>query len=202
MAELIQLDQAASIVGKSEVTLRRLVKAGKIPFERQKTLTGFIYLVDPLEVKKYYKIRNGGAYTPEGDGADEITLNTPRSANKVRLAVSDETGNQTEYWQKKAESYEDKYYTELNTHAQTREDLGVWRGRAEHAQAMLLKLLPAPSEVVLESSVEGGGSVTHTPRSSHNKNVDEGSGAHWVVIVLGVVLIVAIIVLAYLYFLK
>jgi hypothetical protein len=69
----------------------------------------------------------------------------------VRVAVASESGTAIDYWQKKAENYEEKYYKELASHSQTREELGTWRGRAEQAQAMVLKLLPAPQEVSVEN---------------------------------------------------
>ncbi len=169
MAELIQLDAAAKLVGKSEVTLRRLVKSGKVKAHKEKTLTGFIYRVDSAEVLSYYNLREeavAGAIastqqveTPEqpkatvasvesvpGHGEEHKPAHTGHaipSNGKMRLAVANETGNSAEYWLKRAEVYEEKYHHELQKVSQMREELGVWRGRAEHAQAMLMKMLPA-----------------------------------------------------------
>jgi hypothetical protein len=155
MAELLQLDKAAAQVGKSEVTLRRLIKAGKIPYQKEKTLTGFIYLVDPEKVRSYYQIRGGGMFSDEGNLESENVFASmqadapqpeymPNMGEPIRVAVANESGDQSSYWQKKADLYEDKYNTEVVRHSQTREELGVWRGRAEQSNSMLLKLLPSP----------------------------------------------------------
>lgn len=150
MADHIQLDAAAALVGKSEVTLRRLIKAGKIPVKKEKTLTGFIYLVNPDDVAAYYQGKGAdtadfddAADTPEPAAPQPTASNTPMR----RLAVAGESGGASEYWQKRAEIYEERYHGEMQKHSQTREELGVWRGRAEHAQAMLMKMLPSPAEV-------------------------------------------------------
>ena len=146
MAELIQLDAAATLVGKSEVTLRRLIKAGKIPFQKERTPTGFIYQVDPEVVRGYYQGREAVFTVPETSATHEVA-----SSPRVRVAVASDSGTPTEYWQKKAEVYEERFNTEMKNHAQTREELGVWRGRAEQAQSMLVKLLPAPAEVQVQN---------------------------------------------------
>jgi hypothetical protein len=145
MATYTQLDQAAKEVGKSEVTLRRLVKAGKISHRKEKTLTGFIYLVDPKEVLRHYHAEGGETEAGETDAEPQTnTSHDAQPARQIRLAVTGESGNLSEYWQKRAETYEERYYQELENEGKLREELGVWRGRAEQAQNMLVKLLPAP----------------------------------------------------------
>ncbi|MEI6478434.1 MAG: hypothetical protein WCO52_05615 [bacterium] len=164
MAELMQLDRAAAAAGKSEVTLRRLIKAGKIPFHKEKTLTGFIYMVDPDQVRAFYS----GApieIKPESVPVDEESDATEPASiptHAIRVAVAGESGAAHEYWQKKADMYEDKYNDEVVKHSQAREELGVWRGRAEQSQAMLMKLLPASSDAAqpqapVVPAKEGGG---------------------------------------------
>jgi hypothetical protein len=148
MATYIQLDQAAKEVGKSEITIRRLVKAAKITHRKEKTLTGFIYLVDPEEILKFYQSGNsdeGRVIEPEEQSPETDPSEEP-IARQIRVAVTGESGNLSEYWQKRAETYEDRYYRELEEQAKLREELGAWRGRAEQAQNMLVKLLPAPEK--------------------------------------------------------
>jgi hypothetical protein len=170
MAELMQLDKVASLVGKSEVTIRRLIKAGKIPFQKEKTLTGFIYLVDVELVRAYYQAREGtisgieevikpvehGAPQQPGERTEYVPRQAPSGTQTpVRIPIAGESGDLYEYWQKKSDRYEGQYNEEVVKHAKTREDLGVWRGRAEQSQAMLVKLLPSPSEVeVRQAPVE------------------------------------------------
>lgn len=152
MAALVQLDEAANLVGKSEVTLRRLIKAGKVPFHKEKTLTGFIYLIDPEQVRAYYDGRPLEAVTATEEPEVESQSEGSRRSS-VRVAVAGESGNFSEYWQKKAEIYEERYTQEMSRHAHTREELGLWRGRAEQAQSMLVKLLPAPVQEKAPASV-------------------------------------------------
>lgn len=170
MAEAIQLDKAAALVGKSEVTLRRLIKAGKIPFEKQKTLTGFVYLVNPDHVKTFYKVREGSIFdrdvkeTIQEKKAD--SGESQSATGSVRVAVAGDEGGAPAYWQKRSELYEDRYTNEVVKHAQTREELGAWRGRAEQAQSMLMKLLPAPSSEVEVQTESANDSYSHNQQSS------------------------------------
>ena len=172
MAELLQLDAAAALVGKSEVTLRRLVKSGKVKAHKEKTLTGFIYLIDKDEVQSYYHQRDAAfAGALHGEPEEKAEAHEEKqevvpghaipSKGKMRLAVANETGNSAEYWLKRAEIYEEKYLGEIQKVSQMREELGIWRGRAEHSQAMLLKMLPAahsPIEVPAGAPVSQKGS--------------------------------------------
>lgn len=184
MAELVQLDKAAALVGRSEVTLRRLVKAGKIPFQKEKTLTGFIYLVDAEAVRAHYGLGadDGFAYGKDDEGAkpdqeasgqespaEEIPVQKPEKKESdgvaipvaedvkpngsVRVAVATDSSTVQDYWRKRSERYEDKYLQELSQHSQTREELGVWRGRAEQSQSMLLKMLPSPQDIEVKDDV-------------------------------------------------
>lgn len=190
MAEPMQLDQAARLVGKSEVTLRRLIKAGKIPFEKEKTLTGFIYKIDPEKVRAYYHIRVGGVFGTNGKASDDDNpfesldekersgpAYMPKSAEPLRIAVEDAGGHASEYWQKRSDLYEDKYHQEVQKHATLREELGVWRGRAEQAQAMIIKMLP-PAE---------------TPAIQAGEPVKEEKTLSWVAVLLGTLTVVIIV---------
>ena len=70
MAEPILLHEAASQLGKSEITLRRLISSGKVPVIKEKTLNGFVFKVDIDQVADFYVNRNAlveaeSAATPE-----------------------------------------------------------------------------------------------------------------------------------------
>lgn len=161
MAEFIHLDAAAKLAGKSEVTIRRLVKAGKVNFEKQKTHTGFIYLVDPEEIKAYYGVRGSLKLGSDPEPRAEIEpdpepeeFETPSkhavaTQGRVRVAVSGVEGDPVAYWVKRAETYEDRYHNEVQRTAHLREELGLWKGRAEHAQGLLMKLLPGPETALI-----------------------------------------------------
>lgn len=146
MANLIQLDAAAKLAGKSEVTIRRLIKSGRLPAEKQKTLTGFIYLVDADKVQAYYKTKPAES-SPAHSEQEEEAVHAVTSHGRTRVAVSDTHGNTSGYWAARAEAYEERYHKEVEKNGELREELGLWRGRAEHAQGLLVKLLPAPNTV-------------------------------------------------------
>ena len=135
MPELLPLDTAAAAVGKSEVTLRRLVKAGKIPAEREQTITGFIYRVDPEVIKAYYAERE-----KELEVAPPTKFTEPN-----RLAVSTSAQGNEEYWRKRAERYEQKYDESIKAHLQTKEALGLWKGKAEQLSSAVQQIAqPTP----------------------------------------------------------
>jgi len=191
MATYIQLDEAAKEVGKSEITVRRLIKGAKISHRKEKTLTGFIYLVDPEEIARYYHASPAEKPLPVEQHEPEETQNsdTEVTARQIRVAVTGESGNLSEYWQKRAETYEERYYQELEHQGKLREELGAWRGRAEQAQNMLVKLLPAPENKIQETQ--------------KNPQKEEGNMPTWVLfIILGVGAIVLVfgVLVAYLVF--
>jgi len=217
MAELVQLDKAASMVGKSEVTLRRLIKANRIPFQKEKTLTGFIYMVDPSDVKTYYLNRDGevNAATSDKNGQErlafegtEIPIKKQRieevpiqdevelpkediAPARIYQAQNPDGGAYVEYWQKRAETYEDRYTNEVGKHAQTREELGVWRGRAEQAHSMLLKLLPSGQDVEVKKQ-----------DSNHPEYQAQSTGlASWMIpVIVGLITLLILAVIGVVYF--
>ncbi len=205
----VHLDQAARQVGKSEVTVRRLVKAGKISHRKEKTLTGFIYLVDPTEISHYYgdrgsssedfaqQLREAGAEVVEEvrvhhakplesstEDHGEQAQAESGSTRQIRVAVASESGNLSEYWQKRAETYENRYHQTLETQSKLREELGVWRGRAEQAQNMLVKLLPAPAAPTSTPEPEKEPEKPVEPKKAEKP---ENSSGTWVVALLAVI---------------
>ena len=138
MPELLPLDAAATAVGKSEVTLRRLVKSGKVPAEREQTITGFIYRVDPEAIKAYYAERE-----TEVEERAEIA---PKATTLNRLAVSTPAQGNEDYWRKRAERYEQKYDESVQAHLKTKEELGLWRGKAGNPQETILPVVKKSKE--------------------------------------------------------
>jgi hypothetical protein len=170
MANLVHLDEAARLVGKSEITLRRLAKSGKVPVQREKTLTGFYYLIDPDVVRSYYEQKSGFRITSQPPKTESkkqpaATAHAVQREGHVRVAVSGDGGDPALYWARRAETFEERYHDELKRSGELREELGLWRGRAEHAQALLLKLLPAPM------TVEIGGSGRQTEAIAEQERV-------------------------------
>jgi len=183
MANLIQLDVAAKLVGKSEVTIRRLIKAGKLHAHKEKTLTGFIYQVDADVVKAYYAQKSAPLLRQHSEPEyedDNAPVHTVKNNGKVKVAVSGHSGDPSAYWARRAEVYEERYTQAIEKNGALREELGLWRGRAEHAQALLVKLLPAPSTVEIKESA----TPIHQPRKKRHLSFT------------GVMIVVAIPVLA------
>lgn len=58
MIELISLHAAAALVGKSEVTIRRLITAGILPVHKIKAVTGLVNKIDPNQLRAYYAERD------------------------------------------------------------------------------------------------------------------------------------------------
>jgi hypothetical protein len=194
MADQVQLDVAAAAVGKSEITLRRLIKAEKIPYRKERTLTGFIYLVDPDAVSAYYASRDADI---DGELSDEApTQETPIAIRRpgipaAGLPQADPADTSAGYWQKKADLYEERYYTEAKEHSQTREELGVWRGRAEQTQSMLMKMLPANSDVEIRSGADLKKSTKpeRTEKPIESRQAGEGTAAWLVPTLAGIVVV-------------
>lgn len=166
MGQQVSLEDAAREVGKSLITIRRAVKSGKLHHQKIKTLTGFVYTVDVAEAKAFFNGRSSVPYhavteelkqikqelradhqeNPNPTGYSDPTRPQPvppvqNTQSKYRIAVAGESGSLTEYWQKRAEAYEERYYRELTKHSETREELGVWKGKSENAETMFQKLL-------------------------------------------------------------
>lgn len=178
MAALVHLSEAARLAGKSEITLRRLIKAGKLEAHREQTHSGFLYMVDADAVKAHYagtperarrapvsrpKPARPAAPAQQPQASDEPS--TVTSGGKVRVAVAGAHGTSADYWAKRAEAYEERYHKELERSSDLREELGLWRGRAEHAQALLLKLLPPPGTVEISAPRSAPGQPAEPPRT-------------------------------------
>jgi len=91
---LITLKEAAQIVGKSELTIRRLVKAKKVNSQKQKTATGFSYLVDEDDLKSFYNLdqldqsSDKAAHTQQPDHDPDQTIN--QTGDKVAGKASNQ----------------------------------------------------------------------------------------------------------------
>lgn len=200
MASFLHLDQAAKLVGKSEITLRRLLKTGKVTHRKEKTLTGFIYLLDPEELKRYYRIQTEplplGSSFAQPNLVDDVPVEsapTPALAKSVQVEVTKPAQSdqppESAYWHQRAESLEDKYLQVLGEQAKIREELGLWRGRAEQAQQMVSALLPASTIV--------------STANQNTENKESISLSTWLVTILAIVAVLAVIglgVAAYLTF--
>lgn len=110
--ELITLHEAAELIGKNLRTIQRYIKTGKLTrFDKDGKS-----FVDKQEVEG--KI---GIVPPKKE--DVKPSSPPKSAAPGSV------------------DYQTKWVQEIQNHAQTREELGVWKGRAEAYQAFAARLL-------------------------------------------------------------
>lgn len=115
--DLIPLDDAAELIGKNLRTIQRYLQSGRLKrYEK--------------DDKNFVSRRELETNFPSTTKSAKETTNqttTPRP-QKPSVASGDN------YWQK-------KWSDEIEKHAQTREELGQWKGRAEAYQAFAARLL-------------------------------------------------------------
>ena len=112
--DLISLVEAATLVGKNLRTIQRHIKAGKLARHDK---DGKSY-VSRDEIEKKFGIKNQSPKIPVGELPKETVEKPQKELN-----------------------YETKWIEEVQKHAETREELGVWKGRAEAYQAFASRLL-------------------------------------------------------------
>jgi len=117
--ELITLQEAADLIGKNLRTIQRYIKTGKLT----RQIKDGHNFIDVNELKSKF---------------ETIETQTPRPPEK-ESSSSDTKGVMD--WVQRADTYRDKWENEVQAHAKTREELGVWRGRAESYQNFASRLL-------------------------------------------------------------
>ena len=115
--DLISLTEAATLVAKNLRTIQRYIKMGKMT-RHQKDGKSFI---SRRELENKFKIM---ATKPQESVASEKAEDATKPPQV-----------------KPADDYQNKWVEEIQKHAQTREELGVWKGRAEAYQAFASRLL-------------------------------------------------------------
>jgi len=116
-SDLISLNEAAELIGKNLRTIQRHIKNGKLT-RHQKDDKSF---VSRREIESKFN----------------IIATKPRES-----VVSERTEDATTTRQgQPVEDYQKKWVEEIQNHAETREELGVWKGRAEAYQAFASRLL-------------------------------------------------------------
>lgn len=122
MADLIPISTAATLVNKSEVTLRRLITAGKIPVHTEKTSSGLLYKVNPDDLYAYYVDRDA---TIDAANIEAVPIKTKEQTIPIKTqAATLPPPPPTPV--PKAMATEDilsKYQAEVAAHAQTKAEL-------------------------------------------------------------------------------
>jgi len=113
-SDLISLQEAAELIGKNLRTIQRHIKAGKLARHDK---DGKSY-VSRDELTKEFGIKNQSPKIPAGESSKQTTEKVQKELN-----------------------YEAKWIEEIQKHAETREELGIWKGRAEAYQAFASRLL-------------------------------------------------------------
>lgn len=131
---LVTLPQAANLIGKNLRTIQRYISNGKLT-PHLKDGRNFI---DREELSNKFQIRAETIMTGASNAA---------APDQSRADVNRGTPNLAE-----ANHYRDKWENEIQAHAKTREELGVWRGRAESYQNFATKLLASGDKNVSEAS--------------------------------------------------
>lgn len=118
--DLILLNDAATLVGKNLRTIQRYIKNGQLS-RHQKDGTSF---VSRQELENKFSIKD----TPVPPPMPPIPIRkkTTETVLPAKTKVLD---------------FQVKWVEEIEKHAQTREELGVWKGRAEAYQQFASRLL-------------------------------------------------------------
>jgi len=124
--DLISLTEAATLVAKNLRTIQRYIKMGKLT-RHQKDGKSFI---SRRELENKFKIM---ATKPQESVASEKAEDATKPRQET---VSRDKPELTE-----AQQYQTKWMEEVEKHAETREELGIWKGRAEAYQAFASRLL-------------------------------------------------------------
>lgn len=94
---LITLKEAAGLVGKSELTIRRLVKSKKLTSQKEKTPTGFSYLVDEASLRSYYNPDQSNDQSVSNHTTNQKTKQTSsQSGEKADESKINQTGQKEE----------------------------------------------------------------------------------------------------------
>ena len=123
MNDLISLGEAAGIIGKNIRTIQRYIKSG--------TLKSYIRRGKNFVSKRELENKFNIATTSKEDVVDI----------KEEIKKSYQIPGSANFWQTEAQEFQNKWTQEIKNHAQTREHLGEWKGRAEAYQSFASKLL-------------------------------------------------------------
>jgi len=118
--DLISLSEAAELIGKNLRTIQRHIKSGKLTRHD----------------------RDGKSYVSRGEVEEKFGKISSIKEKKV-VAEKEPVIEQAKVTSKeeKGSDYQAKWIEEVQKHAETREELGVWKGRAEAYQAFASRLL-------------------------------------------------------------
>lgn len=126
--DMIALAEAAKLLGKNLRTIQRHIKAGTLTRHYRDGKN----FVSRIELESKFKLI-GQKPKPVAD--------TPTIKESKTFPTPTPTKTTDDFWPKEAQEYQKKWTDEIQKHAQTKEQLGEWRGRAEAYQAFASRLL-------------------------------------------------------------
>ena len=133
MNDLISLNEAAELIGKNLRTIQRYIKDGKLSRhdENEKSF------VSKKEVEEKFGVLKAEKAEIKKESATEKENHVaPPPVQKPKYRPAEEST-----WQKEFKEYQQKWIDEVKAHAETKESLGEWKGRAEAYQAFAARLL-------------------------------------------------------------
>jgi len=131
--DLISLTEAAELIGKNLRTIQRYIKTGVLTRQHR---DGKNFISRSELEQKFGKVTK----KPEEKPSGEAEASKPQAAAEVPKSPPERR------------NYEEKWTEEVQKHAQTREELGVWKGRAEAYQAFASRLLGSGEKIDLDSN--------------------------------------------------
>lgn len=84
---LITIQDASKLSGKSIQTIRRALKSKKLKFKKQKTPQGFNYMIDKLALCEIYKLN---LETPKTETVSESVEKKTEAVKKVEIETTNE----------------------------------------------------------------------------------------------------------------
>ncbi len=141
MDDLITLTDAATLVGKNLRTIQRYIQNGQLTRHK----------------------KDGKNFVSHKELESKFNVKTTKSPESV---VTQKTEDATKTRQEPSvNDYQKKWVEEIQKHAETREELGIWKGRAEAYQAFASRLLGTGPNGVNEKI----GLEQNPPESMRNK---------------------------------
>ena len=134
----LTFQEAATLIGKNLRTIQRHIKNGKLSRHPSHAKDGKNFISRSELEQKFGKVSKKPEEKPSGEA----------EASKPQAAAEDQVPKSPP----ERQNYEEKWINEIQKHAQTREELGVWKGRAEAYQAFASRLLGSGEKIDLDQN--------------------------------------------------
>lgn len=123
--DLISFNEAATLIGKNLRTIQRYIKNGRL--------------------NRYQK--DDKNFISRQELENKFTIMATRTAKSVATQKEEDATSSSA-----TGDFQKKWIDEVEKHAQTREELGIWKGRAEAYQTFASRLLSSGEKIDLEQN--------------------------------------------------